>query len=47
LSTVSVQKGEKVHTSQILGQVGDIGQLEFIVSDEKGINYDPERWLRR
>lgn len=47
LSTVSVTKGEKVHTGQILGQVGDIGQLEFVVSDEKGNNYDPERWLRR
>ena len=47
LSTVSVQKGEKVHTGQIVGQVDTKGQLDFIVSDEKGINYDPERWLRR
>jgi len=47
LSTVSVTKGEKIHMSQILGQVDSNGQLEFVVSDEKGINYDPERWLKR
>ena len=47
LSTVSVTKGEKVQTGQIVGQVDSKGQLDFIVSDEKGINYDPERWLRR
>jgi septal ring factor EnvC (AmiA/AmiB activator) len=47
LSTVSVTKGEKVHTGQIIGQVDSKGQLDFVVSDEKGINYDPERWLRR
>jgi hypothetical protein len=32
---------------QILGEVDHNGQLEFIVSDEKYNNYDPERWLRR
>ena len=47
LSTVSVTKGEKVQTGQIVGQVDSKGQLDFVVSDEKGINYDPERWLRR
>jgi septal ring factor EnvC (AmiA/AmiB activator) len=47
LSTVSVTKGEKVQTGQIVGQVDPKGQLDFIVSDEKGINYDPERWLKR
>ncbi|HEV3414650.1 MAG TPA: peptidoglycan DD-metalloendopeptidase family protein [Puia sp.] len=47
LSTVSVTKGEKVHMGQIVGQVDTKGQLDFIVSDEKGINYDPEQWLRR
>ena len=45
LSTVSVTKGEKVQTGQIVGQVDSKGQLDFVVSDEKGINYDPERWL--
>ncbi|HTR31644.1 MAG TPA: peptidoglycan DD-metalloendopeptidase family protein [Puia sp.] len=47
LGTVSVTKGQKVQMGQILGQVDQNGQLEFIVSDEKGINYDPEKWLRR
>ena len=36
LSTVSVTKGEKVQTGQIVGQVDSKGQLDFIVSDEKG-----------
>ena len=47
LTTVSVTKGEKIHTSQIVGQVADNGQLDFVVSDEKGNNFDPERWLKR
>jgi murein hydrolase activator len=47
LSTVSVTKGEKIHMGQILGQVDASGQLEFVVSDEKFNNYDPERWLKR
>jgi septal ring factor EnvC (AmiA/AmiB activator) len=47
LGTVSVQKGTKIHMGQIVGQVDSKGQLDFVVSDEKGINYDPERWLRR
>jgi septal ring factor EnvC (AmiA/AmiB activator) len=47
LSTVSVTKGEKIHTSQIVGQVSEAGQLDFILSDEKGNNFDPERWLKR
>ena len=47
LSTVSVTKGEKVRTGQIIGRVADIGQLEFVLSDEKGRNYDPEQWLKR
>ena len=47
LGTVSVSKGEKIHTGQILGALDGKGQLDFILSDEKGINYDPERWLKR
>jgi septal ring factor EnvC (AmiA/AmiB activator) len=47
LSTVSVTKGEKVRTGQIIGRVAEIGQLEFILSDEKGRYYDPELWLKR
>lgn len=47
LGTVSVEKGEKIRTGQILGQVDQKGQLEFVVSDDKNRNYDPERWLKR
>ena len=47
LSTVSVAKGDQVTTGQIIGRVGDIGQLEFVLSDENRRNYDPEKWLKR
>jgi len=47
LSTVSVSKGEQVKTGQIIGRVGDIGQLEFVLSDEKDHMFDPEKWLIR
>ncbi|MHA4808830.1 murein hydrolase activator EnvC family protein [Flavitalea flava] len=47
LSTVSVTKGEQVKTGQILGRVGEIAQLEFLLSDEKDHMFDPERWLKR
>ncbi|HEV2479944.1 MAG TPA: peptidoglycan DD-metalloendopeptidase family protein [Puia sp.] len=50
LGTVSVTKGEHVGTGQIIGRVGgDMAtpQLEFVLSDDKGRNQDPERWLRR
>lgn len=47
LSTVSVTKGEHVGTGQILGRVGEIAQLEFLLSNDRGTNLDPERWLKR
>jgi murein hydrolase activator len=47
LSSVSVSKGQSVKTGQILGKLGDIGQLEFVLSDDKDHLFDPERWLRR
>jgi murein DD-endopeptidase MepM/ murein hydrolase activator NlpD len=47
LSTVSVNKGDQVTTGQIIGRVGEIGQLEFVLSDENRRNYDPEKWLKR
>ena len=47
LSTVSVAKGQQVKTGQIIGRVGDIAQLEFVLSDEKDRMFDPEKWLRR
>jgi septal ring factor EnvC (AmiA/AmiB activator) len=47
LSGVAVTKGEKVKMGQIIGQVDPNGQLMFVVSDEKGNNFDPEQWLKR
>jgi septal ring factor EnvC (AmiA/AmiB activator) len=47
LSTVSVTKGEMVKTGQVIGKLADIGQLEFIISDEKDRLLDPEKWLRK
>jgi septal ring factor EnvC (AmiA/AmiB activator) len=47
LSSVSVSKGQAVKMGQVLGKLGDIGQLEFVLSDDKDHLFDPERWLRR
>ena len=47
LSTVSVTKGEQVKTGQIIGRVAEIGQLDFVLSDEKDHMFDPEKWLRK
>jgi murein hydrolase activator len=47
LSSVAVSKGQAVRTGQLLGKLGDIGQLEFVLSDEKDRLFDPEKWLRR
>ena len=47
LSTVSVTKGQAVKTGQVIGKLADIGQLEFVISDEKDRLFDPERWLRK
>jgi septal ring factor EnvC (AmiA/AmiB activator) len=47
LSTVSVTKGQQVNTGQVLGKLADIGQLEFVLSDEKDHLFDPERWLSK
>ncbi len=35
LQSVSVSKGQEVKTGQVLGKLADIGQLEFVLSDEK------------
>lgn len=47
LSTVTVSKGAEVKTGQLIGRLADIGQLEFVLSDEKDHLFDPEKWLRR
>lgn len=50
LSSVSVQKGQKITRGQVLGRAAanldGIGAVDFYVNDQKG-NKDPEQWLRR
>ncbi|CAN5633958.1 peptidoglycan DD-metalloendopeptidase family protein [soil metagenome] len=50
LSNVNVSKGQQVKPGKVLGKViagmsGD-GQTIFMVTNEKGINMDPEKWLK-
>ena len=47
LASVVVSKGQSVKTGQLLGRLGEIGQLEFVLSDDKDHLFDPEKWLRR
>lgn len=47
LEGVTVSKGQEVKTGQSLGRVASIGQLEFVLSDDKSNRFDPERWLRK
>jgi len=47
LSAATVKKGDIVKMGQVLGQVAEIGQLEFIISDEKDQRFDPAKWLKR
>lgn len=50
LSGVTVGKGETVKPGKVLGKAiagmsGD-GQIIFMVTNDKGVNMDPERWLK-
>jgi septal ring factor EnvC (AmiA/AmiB activator) len=47
LASVNVSKGQEVKTGQLLGKISEIGQLEFVLSDDKSRTLDPEKWLRR
>jgi septal ring factor EnvC (AmiA/AmiB activator) len=47
LVTTSVVQGDQVQPGDSLGRVGDIAQLEFMLSDEDGRFYDPGVWLRK
>ena len=47
LATTTVAQGDQVQAGESLGQVGNIGQLEFMLADEGGRFYDPEVWLKR
>jgi murein hydrolase activator len=50
LSAVSVAKGDKVKTGQLLGRAGENengnGEINFILMNENR-NVNPELWLRR
>jgi murein hydrolase activator len=45
LSEASVSKGQSIKTGQTLGKLSENGQLDFIISDDKYQNFDPEKWL--
>jgi murein hydrolase activator len=47
LSSASVSKGQTVKMGQVLGKLAEIGQLDFVISDDKDHLFDPERWLRK
>jgi murein hydrolase activator len=47
LSSVAVSKGQTVKLGQTLGKLADIGQLDFVISDDKDRLFDPEKWLRK
>jgi murein hydrolase activator len=50
LSSVSVTRGQQVKTGQVIGKVAEkednIGELEFLISNDTNKNFDPEKWLR-
>jgi septal ring factor EnvC (AmiA/AmiB activator) len=50
LTGVSVSHGDHVSTGQVLGKLDEkdhnLGELEFLISNYKTVNFDPEKWLR-
>jgi septal ring factor EnvC (AmiA/AmiB activator) len=50
LSTTNVNKGDELKAGKVIGTAAaddsGEGQLLFMVSNDKGINLDPEKWLR-
>ena len=47
LAIASVCKDEQISTGQTIGQVAENGQLDFIISDYKDNQFDPEKWLKK
>jgi len=45
LSDVIVTKGQQVSAGDVMGEVGDSGQLDFRIYNEHDIWLDPEKWL--
>ena len=50
LSSVSVNKGSQVKIGQVIGKLDEKdsgrGELEFIITNDKNTNLNPEQWLR-
>ena len=50
LTSASVSKGQEVKRGQAIGRVAEkedgSGDIEFIISNEKNQNFNPESWLR-
>ncbi|WP_290789896.1 murein hydrolase activator EnvC family protein [Flavihumibacter sp. UBA7668] len=51
LSKVTVSKGEKVKTGQLIGRLEEKdsgrGELEFIITNDDRVNLNPELWLHK
>jgi septal ring factor EnvC (AmiA/AmiB activator) len=51
LGAVSVSKGQKVYSGTVIGKAAASedgnGLVTFMVTNEKGSNMDPEKWLKR
>jgi septal ring factor EnvC (AmiA/AmiB activator) len=47
LSEANVTKGQQIATGDVVGKVGDAGELEFRIYDQRGVWFDPEKWLTR
>jgi septal ring factor EnvC (AmiA/AmiB activator) len=50
LVSATVSKGQQVKRGQVIGRVAEksdgSGDIEFLISNEKSQNFDPEKWLR-
>jgi murein hydrolase activator len=50
LSAASVSRGQQVKVGQALGRMGEksdgMGELEFIIMNDKMVNMNPRQWLR-
>lgn len=50
LSSVNVSRGQAVKTGQVIGKLAEKednrGELDFLITNEKVVNLDPEKWLR-
>jgi septal ring factor EnvC (AmiA/AmiB activator) len=50
LASATVSKGQVVKRGQVIGKVAEksdgSGDIEFLISNERNQNFDPEKWLR-